>query len=307
MRIETAIVARSRSNFVVSPRPSVVTIRSPFRGDRGRLELLEPPEGDFARIREQLLAGTYPKPFVLEENGSRSLHFSRSLVQSGMRLDSPWALEYAYTRQMMAFLLFVHEPGEILVLGLSGGSLVKYCHRHLAPARLTVVEIDADVIAFRDEFRVPPDGERLRVRLGDAAEHIARQEARADVILMDAFDRDGLAPSLSSQDFYADARSVLARSGVLVANLVGEDRRRMAHLERIHAAFEGNVILVPVEEEGNHIAFAFRNAAFEPRWRRIESQACAMRRRYGLDLPRMAALLERSRKLGYAGRALRRT
>ncbi|HUJ01439.1 MAG TPA: fused MFS/spermidine synthase [Usitatibacter sp.] len=285
--------------------PSPVTIRSPFRGDRGRVKLLEPPGTDFGRIREQLLDGTYPKPFVLEEQGARSLHFSRSLVQSGMRLDAPWALEFAYTRQMMAFLLFVPEPREILVLGLGGGSLVKYCHRHLPRANLTVVEIDPHVIAFRDEFRVPPDDERLRVRLGDAAEHVARMRAGADVILMDAFDRDGAAPSLSARDFHADAHAALAKHGVLVANLVGEDRRRMAHLEHIHAAFGANVILVPVEEDGNHIAFAFRDPAFEPRWRWIESRAHAMRKRHGLDFPRMAAMLERSRKLGYARRALR--
>ncbi len=286
--------------------PSLVTIRSPFRGDRGRLKLLERPGTDFGRVREQLLAGTYPRPFVLEEQGSRTLHFSRSLVQSGMRLDAPWALEFAYTRLMAAFLLFLPEPRDILVLGLGGGSLVKYCHRHLPQARLTVVEIDPDVIAFREEFRVPADDERLQVRLGDAAEHVARHEAGADVILMDAFDRDGLAPSLSTRDFHAAARGALRKSGVLVANLVGEDRRRAAHLEQIQAAFEGNVVLVPVEEDGNHVVFAFRDPGFEPRWRRIESRAQAMRKRYGLDFPRMAALLERSRKLGYARRALRR-
>lgn len=284
--------------------PSIVTIRSPFRGDRGRVKLLEPPGTDFARVREQLLEGTYPKPFVLDERGSRSLHFSRSLVQSGMRLDAPWELEFAYTRHMMAFLAFVPEPREILVLGLGGGSLVKYCHRHLPGSRLTVVEIDPHVIAFRDEFRVPPDDERLQVRLGDAAEHVARRQAAADVVLVDAFDREGAAPSLSTRDFYADARASLRKGGVLVANLVGEDRSRMAHLERIDAAFEGNTILVPVEEDRNQVAFAFREAAFEPRWRRIDSQAQAMRKRYGLDFPGMAALLERSRKLGYARRAL---
>ena len=292
----------------MSARPDLVTvieIQSPFEGDEGRLRLLEPPGCDRRRLRERLLSDTYGKPFIVEEHGSRSLHFSRALVQSGMRLDDPCALEFAYTRQMMAFLLFVHEPRRILVLGLGGGSLVKYCHRNLPTARLVVVEVDPHVIAFRDEFRVPPDDARLAVRREDAAEHVARAGPAADVILMDAFDRDGLAPELSARDFYADARSALARRGVLVANLVGDDRRRMAHLQRIDEAFDGNVILAPVEEDGNHVAFAFRDARFEPRWRWIESQAAAMRKRYGLDFPRMAAKLERSRKLGYFERALR--
>lgn len=285
--------------------PSIVVIPSPFRGDRGRLKLLEPPDCNRRRIREELLSGDYRKPFVLEERGSRSLHFSRALVQSGMRLDDPCALEFAYTRHMMAFLLFVREPRSILMLGLGGGSLAKYCHRHLPSARVTVVEIDPHVIAFRHEFRVPPDSERFAVVRDDAAGYIANHAGTAQVILMDAFDREGLAASLSARDFHADARRALSRGGVLVVNLVGEHRQRVAHLERIRAAFEGNVILVPVEDDGNSVAFAFRDAASEPRWRRIAAEAHAMRARYGLDFPAFAKKLARSRKLGYMQRALR--
>ena len=90
-------------------RPSIVVIPSPFRGDRGRVKVLEPPDCNRRRIREELLSGDYRKPFVLEERGARSLHFSRALVQSGMRLDDPCALEFAYTREMMAFLLLEDE------------------------------------------------------------------------------------------------------------------------------------------------------------------------------------------------------
>jgi spermidine synthase len=287
-------------------RPSIVVIPSPFRGDRGRVKVLEPPDCNRRRIREELLSGDYRKPFVLEERGARSLHFSRALVQSGMRLDDPCALEFAYTREMMAFLLLVPDPREILMLGLGGGSLAKYCHRHVHGARITVVEIDPHVIAFRDEFRLPPDGERLAVLRDDAAGYVVRHPSSADVILMDAFDRDGIAASLSARDFYADARRALAKGGVLVVNLVGEHRQRLAHLERIRSAFDGNVLLVPVEEDGNHVAFAFRDRGFAPRWRSMEGRAQALRRRYGLDFPAFAKKLERSRKLGYLERALRR-
>jgi spermidine synthase len=187
----------------------MIEMKSPFEGDAGRVKLLEPPGCDRRRLREQLLSDTYDKPFVLEEHGSRSLHFSRALVQSGMRLDDPCALEFAYTRRMMAFLLFVPEPREILVLGLGGGSLVKYCHRHLAASHIRVVEIDPHVVAFREEFRVPPDDARLTVTIGDAARHVSCACDEADVILMDAFDRDGLAPSLGTRDFFAVAGAAL--------------------------------------------------------------------------------------------------
>ena len=288
----------------MSAGASIVEIPSPFRRDEGRVKVLEPPDCNRARLRESLVTGAYRKPFILEDRETRALHFSRDFIQSAMRLADPCALEFAYTRKMMGFLLFTHEPREILVLGLGGGSLEKYCHR-LLPARITVVEIDPDVVAFRDEFRVPPDDARLSVLIDDAAAYVAQRPRAADVILMDAFDRQGFAPSVASRDFYADAREALTRRGVLVVNLVGAARERVAHLERIRATFDDNVILVPVEDDGNHVAFAFRDARFEPRWRWISEQARAMRRRYGLDFPRFAGAFERSRKLGYLERTLR--
>jgi spermidine synthase len=49
------------------------------------------------------------------------------------------------------------------MIGLGGGSLVKYCHHHLPGARVSVAEISPEVIALRDRFRIPPDDERLEV------------------------------------------------------------------------------------------------------------------------------------------------
>ncbi|MND06081.1 hypothetical protein D3C83_272480 [compost metagenome] len=54
--------------------------------------------------------------------------------------------------------------------------------------------------------------------------------------------------------------------------------------------------------DGNHLAFAFHDPAFEPRWKWLAREARAMKARYGLDFPRFAEKLERSRKLGYVRR-----
>jgi spermidine synthase len=205
---------------------------------------------------------------------------------------------------MMGFLLFQNEPRDILMLGLGGGSLAKYCHRHLPAARITVVEIDPDVIAFRDQFLVPPDDSRFSVVQDDAAEFVAQCEERPDVVMIDAFDRHGVAPSLCTREFYEGVRKLLSRKGLMVANLVGEQAERLAHLEMIRKVFDGNVILLPIADDGNFVAFAFRDPAFEPRWRWIDDQAKALRARYGLDFPKFAGKLERSRKQGILRREM---
>ena len=77
----------------------------------------------------------------------------------------------------------------------------------------------------------------------------------------------------------------------------------MANLQAMSAVFGDNVILLPIADDGNHVAFAFRDPAFEPRWRWIDEQAKAMRARFGLDFPKFAGKLQRSRKLGLLRRA----
>src|SRR3954467_15382818 len=149
----------------------------------GRVRLLEPVDSSHAELLKQLTEGTYKKPFIEDCGPLRYLHFHIDNVQSVMQLDDPYALCLAYTRKMMAFLLFNAQPRRILQLGLGGGSLAKFCYRHLPGARITVLEVDPNVLALREEFRVPPDDERFRVVQGDGVAYIIDRAYRtkADV------------------------------------------------------------------------------------------------------------------------------
>src|SRR4051812_44343848 len=117
-------------------------IPSPFDTQPGTVRLLEPPGADPKVLRELLLSGRYGKPFVIEDQGVRALHFAPDQVQSAMRLAAPDALNFRYTREMMGWLLFLPKPREVLMLGLGGGSLAKFCFRQLPATRITVVEND---------------------------------------------------------------------------------------------------------------------------------------------------------------------
>ena len=284
----------------------LLEIRNPFRHERGVVRLLEPPEADREEIARRLVEGTYDRPFVIDDGVMRELYFRREMVQSGMRLDDPWALDFAYTRLAMAFLLFRPDPRRVLLLGLGGGSLAKFCHRHLPQAEVTTVEIDGDVIALREQFLVPPDGPRFRVVHDDAARFVAR-EGGYDAIVLDCFDAEGYSPSVSTRTFFQDARDALDARGVLVTNLAGQREERVARLDLVRAAFGDNILLLPDKDDGNLVAFAFRDANFEPRWRWMARESRALESRYGLEYPRFAAKLERSRKLRYLERMMGET
>ncbi|MBK6656083.1 fused MFS/spermidine synthase [Zoogloea sp.] len=282
--------------------PNVLVLPSPFFSDGDTIRLLEPADCDTRAVLGQVVSGAYDKPFIIDDGTTRSLHFSLSLIQSTMSLKDPFALELDYTQAMMSFLLFLPKPRNILMLGLGGGSLAKFCYRNVGSARITVVEIDPRVIAFRDQFELPPDDERLQVREGDGADAVIESGGwgeRPDVIVMDAFDRHGISGSVNSRYFYQTVHDALAGRGVMVANLAGERLDRAAHLAMIAEVFDDRVLTMSLAD-GNDIVLAIRAPGFAPRWREIGNQAKALRQRTGLDFPKFAERLERSRRLRYA-------
>jgi spermidine synthase len=276
--------------------PAILDIANPFAPGHEILRLLEPADADRTVLLGKLLSGTYDKPFIAEDDETRALFFSWAYVQSRMRIHEPVALDLRYTRKMMAFLLFHTNPRTLLMLGLGGGSLAKYCHHHLAQARIAVVESNREVLAFRNQFAVPPDDGRFRVIEGEAGAFIAACRDRYDVVLMDAFDRHGLAPTLCGREFYEKLRTRLRPDGILVANIAGFRDERSGHIDTMKLVFGDNLLVLPVEEDDNDVVFAFRKPTFEPRWRWIERQVAELHCRYGLDFPMFARKLEHTRR-----------
>jgi len=196
------------------------------------------------------------QPVVHEDERTLSMVFDMSAVQSRMRRADPVALELDYTRTMMGFLLVEPDPAAILMIGLGGGSLAKYCHKHLPSADITVVEINPHVIALRDAFFVPRDDARFRVVLGDGAAHVARSACRHDVLLVDGFNLVGQPDALCTPEFYRACRAALGARGVLVVNLHAEEPACSALIERIAAAFDGDIRVARADAGGNRIVFA---------------------------------------------------
>ena len=237
------------------------------------------------------------RPFIVETETERHLLFSHDSVQSSMRLDDPTALTCEYTRRMMAFLLFAPEPREIVMVGLGGGSLAKFCYKHLVHTRLTTVEIDADVIAMRDEFCIPPDDARFAVLHVDGARYLARRSDEIDVLVVDAFDEGGVAPSLARSEFYRHAAARLSAAGVFVMNMSGEPSRYDTHLQRIHDAFGDRGFVAPVTSGENEILFAFKSTP-SAGIGQLRERAVRLQPALGLDFPKYLRWLESADETG---------
>ena len=225
--------------------------------------------------------------YISEKFGVRSLHIGSDTIQSSMRLARPYDLELAYTRSMMAFLLFLPEPRDVLMVGLGGGSVAKFMHHHMPEVRIHVIELNPEVVSLAGHcFKVPVNDERLQVTIGDGAEFMGQPGPHADVVMVDGYDGESQAESLSERKFYRACHARLARHGVMVVNLWSGDRQFTDALARIREVFTHGQLCLPAEKPGNVIVFAFRSPQSPVSWRELKGRADALTSRYGLEFGR---------------------
>ncbi|MDH5832495.1 fused MFS/spermidine synthase [Luteimonas kalidii] len=196
------------------------------------------------------------KPVILRGWRHTDLQFAGGVSQSRMRTFRPGHLAVDYTRTMMASLLWCPRPALIGMVGLGGGSQVKFCHRYLRQTRLEVAENNPHVIALRRTFRVPRDDARLQVLLADGARFVQERRGRFDILLVDGYDASGIPAELSSQRFYDDCRDALAPGGVFASNLYATDFAD--HLSKLRRSFGAeHVWMLEEARQSNRVAFAW--------------------------------------------------
>lgn len=248
------------------------------------LQIVEKRGGRF----DEALRNSAGKPFLFDDGPMRYLHFDERFVQSAMYRSAPDELALGYTRAMMGFLLFQAKPRHILMAGLGGGSLVKYCHRFLPSARITVLEIDADVLALREQFMIPPDDERLQVIHGDAAAYMEESTLGVDVLLLDGFTSDGPAAQLTSARFYANCRRLLNPHGILVANLPRVDPNFAVHMARLYGEAGWRICGCQAADSNNGIVFVRRASGNRLLPRTLRKRAKRLEPHHHLELQELA-------------------
>lgn len=237
-------------------------------------------------------------PTLSEAGGIRYLHFGTEWVQGAMDISEPSSLVLEYTRQMMAWLLFLEPPKAPLAigtLGLGAASLTRFCLKRTA-SRIRVVEWNPQVVAVCHMFfRLPDQGRRLQVFLDDAATWVASPEnhGTCSALMVDLYDAHARGPVRDSVEFYGNCRKVLADAGVLTVNLFGEHESFPRNIQNLDQAFDGRVVLLPEIDAGNRIALAFTGPVLEVEAATLLARAEDVESKYGLPARRWARALMR--------------
>ena len=200
-------------------------------------------------------------PVTLSElDGVRYLHFGTEWVQGAMRLRKPDSLELEYAQQMMAWMLFISEPKQLLQLGLGTGAMTKFCYRQFPQAHVTAVDLNPAVIMICESmFKLPANDDHLNVIEMDAMDFVSNTDNhdKFDAIQVDLYDATARGPVLDSAEFYQACADCLTEHGILTVNLFGDHPSYAKNLKAMRFVF-GTVLSLPEVHDGNVVAIAFK-------------------------------------------------
>lgn len=221
---------------------------------------------------------------VIEDTHERALHFDSEPKQSAMDLGDPVRLVLSYTRAMLAPLLFAPSPRRILLIGLGGGSIAKFLLYHYPDAHVDVVELREKVVTVARDWFSLPDEPRLRVFVEDGGSFVRSATHTWDLVLVDAFDRRGIAYSVCGPGFFGALRERLRLGGLLAINLWSRDIVGLEDMvEDIGTAFDAPVSRLPVQGKDNVIAIAGGSPLPRRSTRPLSTRARELESRLGLE------------------------
>ncbi|MFA5596929.1 MAG: spermidine synthase [Pusillimonas sp.] len=238
--------------------------------------------------------GPEDEPTLSESDGIRYLHFNSVWIQGAMRVKKPDELVLAYTRQMMAWLLFLEPTRKDALgfLGLGAGSLLRFAHKH-TQSRLFTAEWNPAVTAIcRAYFRLP-ETKRSTIDHEDAAVWVrqADQIGRFRALMIDLYDADALGPVRDSLEFYQDCFHALDEVGIVAVNLFGNHDSFEPNIERLREVFKGRVLELPEIDEGNRVVLGLKGPLLDVSVTQFLDRAQQVEQAYGLPAAQWARSL----------------
>ena len=148
------------------------------------------------------------------------LGLGNEVEQTRVLPHSPQHLCFDYMRMMLLTLLWKPKPKRALILGLGGGAQARALLTAFPKLELDAVELRPAVVeAAYQALKLRPDP-RLQVHIMDAFDFVRNPDhPRYDLIMLDLYDRHGMAPILAEAEFMQHCARLLAPRGALAANL----------------------------------------------------------------------------------------
>lgn len=193
-----------------------------------------------------------------DEQGLRAMYFGGGRArQSVVKPGDPDHLEARYVQAFPVALAFMQQPRRMLAIGLGGGVVPMFMHRHRPGLHIDVVELDPEVIAVARSHFGFRDGGTLRAFAGDGRRFIERTKVRYDIVFLDAYGSESVPHALTTQEFLAGVRRTLTPRGVVIGNIWGRnDNPAYDSMVQTYRSVFGEVWILDLENALNKLVIA---------------------------------------------------
>ena len=193
-----------------------------------------------------------------DDQGLRTLYFEENGArQSVVKVTDPDHLELKYARAMPVGLAFVEKPQRMLIVGLGGGTIPSFLHKHYPRTKIDVVDIDPDVVDVAKKFFGFREDASMHVHVEDGRRFIEECPVRYDIIFLDAYGPEQIPYHLATREFLLAVRRALTPEGIAVANVwSGRSNRYYRPMIRTYQSVFDELYIVDVRGTGNKIVLA---------------------------------------------------
>lgn len=233
---------------------------------------------------------------IVDNGDYRSLYFAGSILQSRISITAPHNLVLYYTRYMMAALLVQPQPKRVLLIGIGAGTLVSFLNHHFPECILDAVDHSPQVINLALGYFRMPNEPPISIHCSDGLEFLAQRNNRRryDVILIDAFDENGMSKTIYTEDFFALCRKSLASDGVLSCNLWSGNLQELETVKQAFNKHSASRIYLPVQERGNIVGLGFNTPTPWEKIDRPEKELKELGKRYGFDITEIVRIAKKN-------------
>lgn len=163
-----------------------------------------------------------------------------------------WDSHFAYVHVLDIAKAMFQEPGEMLLIGLGGGSVVKSFRRD--GWTVEAVEIDPEVteVAYRHFGLFPVEAE---VHAMDARQYFILNDKKFPFVIMDAFGSSSIPFHLVTKEAFELIRSRMSEHGILAMNIeaVGWDDQIVKSLSATLNQVFDHIVILPIAEPPDQI------------------------------------------------------
>jgi spermidine synthase len=193
-----------------------------------------------------------------DDQGMRTLLFDGGGVrQSVVKVGDPDHLELPHARAMVSGLALSPEPKCVLVVGLGGGTIPSFLHKHYPKTQIDVVDIDPVVVEVAKQFFGFREDATLKAYVQDGRQFIEERLNVYDVIFLDAFGSEDIPYHLATREFLEAVRRAITAQGVVLGNVWSRDLNPLYDsMVRTYQEVFDELYILDVRGAGNKILIA---------------------------------------------------